>query len=162
MVIFVILLTILFTFLVGSFCAHITHVAMHIKEFKFLNKFHNVHHELYTVEDFESDKYRDAGIHDSSWIFIPVVCLGLIIQALVLWVLFSTWIILPIMAIVGSVVGYVNTYVHRAFHLNNHFLNRFLFFKELKRIHIFHHLKENKNYGIVWFGFDKLFNTFVD
>ncbi len=48
--------------------------------------------------------------------------------------------------------------LHKAFHIDGHWLNRFGWFKSLVVLHDIHHWAPC-NYGILFFGMDRLFNT---
>ena len=48
--------------------------------------------------------------------------------------------------------------LHRSFHIEGHWLNRFGWFKRLVRLHDIHHWAVG-NYGILFFGMDRLFHT---
>lgn len=53
-----------------------------------------------------------------------------------------------------------NWYIHRCYHVENHWLNRYHWFVKDKKIHMKHHLQDNKNYGISTHFCDQILDTF--
>jgi len=56
--------------------------------------------------------------------------------------------------------GIVNDYVHDATHIEGHFFERMTWFRRLRIKHMVHHRDMKRNYGIVFFGWDRLFGTY--
>lgn len=157
---FLVLFIILFTFVYGSLAGYFVHWLLHTDAFSKWSKSHNVHHTLYTPDDFESDTYRDAKENDSVWVFVPIITGAIVIACVPLWFIFSEWWIFPIILAEGIFVGWLNDYIHDAFHVKNHWLNRFRWFWHLKDLHWIHHVYPKKNIGILWFIPDKMFKTY--
>lgn len=122
---------------------------------------HMNHHQIqYPPADFLSETYRGAG-RDSTVIlfaiaFAPVL---LTIALLTLFGFFSlTTCIISLASL--AVWGFAHDYFHDQFHLTNTFWKKFAFFIKLRSTHYLHHLDMSKNYGIVFFQWDKLFKTY--
>lgn len=141
---------------------YFVHWILHTKLFGRFAESHNIHHTLYTPDDFESETYRDAEENDSAFVFIPIITGAIAIACVPLWFVFQTWWIYLIILAVGVSVGWLNDHMHEAFHLIDHRYNKYAWFKRLKDLHMQHHIHPKKNHGIIWFGPDKLFKTFVD
>jgi len=115
---------------------------------------HWVHHELdYPTDNLRPKnvvKYKSAG--SWSWYVLALSVIGL------------AFILLPIRDAVPLTIGgalyayFVVNYFHEAFHVDNHWLNRFEWFKRLVKLHDIHHWAAC-NYGIVFFGMDRLLGT---
>ncbi len=115
---------------------------------------HWVHHEQEYPTDNLRPKhvtaYRSAG--SWSWYLLAAVTISL------------AFLLLPL-RIAGSLTlggglyaWFVVNYLHKAFHLDGHWLNRFGWFRNLVRLHDIHHWAAC-NYGILFFGMDRLFKT---
>lgn len=164
-VILTIIIAIVATFVVGSLVGWVAHWLMHTwlaktRLFKFIATSHNSHHVLYTTEDFESETYRSAGKDTSSFVFVPIIGIAILILCAVMWWIFEAWYIYPVILIEGIVIGYLNDRLHDCFHITNHWLNRYSWFSSLKRLHWNHHDDPEVNHGIIWFIPDKIFGTF--
>lgn len=164
-ILYMILITLISTFIVGSVIGYIIHRIMHSRlvRFKLIKKIarsHNMHHALYNPNDFESSSYRSSGKDDSAFVFVPIITIGVLIYCLILWFVYQTWWLILIAIIEGIIVGYLNDKIHEWFHIENHYLNRFSWFKKLKELHWLHHKSPKTNFGIIWFGLDRLFFTF--
>jgi hypothetical protein len=159
----IILFVLALTFLFGSTSGWVVHYLLHTKTFKHLATDHNVHHSLYTPDDFESEgRYRDAGKARSTLVFIPIITTAIAFMCIPLWFAFNAWWIYPIVLATGVFVGWLNDYAHYAFHIKEHWLNKYKYFRRLKYLHLLHHIHPKKNQGIIWFGADRLFRTFID
>lgn len=159
--------TITSTFVVGSLVGYIIHWLLHTrlvkyKLFKPLAKSHNVHHQYYTIHNFESDTYRDPGKDSSTFFFAPVITLAVGLLGLGLWFVFQVWWIYLVILIEGIAIGLLNTKIHDYFHIRNHWLNKYSMFRRLKKLHWWHHKRPKINHGIIWFVPDKLFGTFYE
>jgi len=138
------------------------HWLLHTKLFEGLAKAHNTHHELYTPDDFESKTYRDAEENDSVFVFVPIITIALILVCIPMWFIFGTWWVYLFVLAVGVSVGWLNDHTHEAFHIVDHRYNKYEWFKKMKHLHRLHHIYPKKNHGIIWFGPDKLFKTFIN
>ena len=115
---------------------------------------HWVHHERdYPVERLrpaDAAKYRTAG----SWTWFA---LGAVAAALI----FS---LLPLAQALPLALGAlvyawgVISYLHGSFHVPGHRLERFAWFRRIRRLHDIHHWQPC-NYGILFFGLDRLCGT---
>ena len=160
------LIVILFsTFVVGSFAGYILHVLMHTRfarmpSLRRVSKSHNVHHTLYTIDDFESEEYRSAGSDDSAFVFVPAITLAIGLMCLAFWFMFQAWWIYPVILAEGVLIGWLNGKLHELFHIKDHWLNECSIFRRLKDLHWLHHKHPKMNHGILWFVPDRLFGTF--
>ena len=113
---------------------------------------HWVHHEVeYSVDKLRSKKYKNA--NSWSWYVLAILTIT------------SIFLLVPLeYAIFFSFYGvlyawFVVERFHSAFHLEKHWLHRYKSFQKLIKLHDIHHY-DNVNYGIVFFGMDKIFGTF--
>ncbi len=118
---------------------------------------HWVHHELdYPVDRLRPsgvEKYRKAG----SWTWFA---LGGIVGVLIFWLLpLRTAAPVALGALVYS--WGVISYLHDSFHVEGHWLQRFDWFRRVRTRHDIHHWQPC-NYGILFFGMDRLFGTLHD
>ncbi|MBL8018895.1 MAG: sterol desaturase family protein [Leptospirales bacterium] len=116
---------------------------------------HHLHHDVkYPLNSYKStveQGYFDS--HSWSW-----YVLGGVIG--VCCIVFLSWTNAIAMITGGLIYGLgVIEYFHRAFHLKGHWLYRFHWFRKLSRLHHLHHLMRC-NYGIAFFGMDRLFGTY--
>jgi sterol desaturase/sphingolipid hydroxylase (fatty acid hydroxylase superfamily) len=139
---------------------YFVHWLLHTDRFAKLAPSHNIHHTLYTPDDFESETYRDAEENDSVRVFVPIITGAIVLASIPLWFIFHTWWIYPIILAEGAFVGWLNDYIHECFHIIDHPYNKYSYFKKLKRLHLIHHIFPKKNHAIIWFGPDRLFGTF--
>lgn len=154
-----VLFVIVFTFVYGSMAGYLVHWLLHTKLFERLAKAHNTHHELYTVDDFDSETYRDAEKNDSAFVFVPIITTAIVLLCIPLWWIFQIWWIYPLIIGEGVLVGWLNDYLHECFHIRDHRYNKYAWFRKLKKLHVVHHALPKKNHGIIWFLPDKLFRT---
>ena len=142
-------------FLIGTFIGHALHWAMHKKWSGKLYKIHRAHHKLYTYNNYYSIRYRSAGKDNSALYFVPLI--ALIVGSLILLAPseFRLWLLLESIAI-----GSINEILHINFHLDDSWLKKFKWFRKLNDLHKQHHRKVNTNYGIFWFGWDRVFGSY--
>ena len=104
-IIFLILFIFSLTFIYGSTVGWAVHAILHTKMFEYLAHNHNIHHTLYTIYDFESYIYRDAGYARSTLVFVPIITIALLFISIPLWFIFQIWWIYLIMMVIGILVG---------------------------------------------------------
>jgi sterol desaturase/sphingolipid hydroxylase (fatty acid hydroxylase superfamily) len=122
---------------------------------------HMNHHQIqYPPSDYLSDTYRGAGRDSTVILFVVAFAPVLIGIALLTWFGFFTLTTCGIIVASLAIWGYVHDYFHDQFHLNNTWWKQFSFFIKLRSTHYLHHLDMSKNYGIILFPWDKLFNTY--
>ena len=144
----------------GSLAGYLVHLLLHNKIVGRFAKDHTAHHNLYTVDDFVSNKYRSAGGKASTFVFVPIITCAMALLCIPLWFLTHVWWIFAIVIIEGIFVGWLNDYIHEVIHLKKHWLHKYKWFQKLKYLHRLHHKYPHKNHGIIWFIPDKLFGTF--
>jgi sterol desaturase/sphingolipid hydroxylase (fatty acid hydroxylase superfamily) len=151
------------TFIALTSLGYISHWAFHQRWSGRFYTSHMSHHlVLYPPSDFYSDKYRDAGKDNTSVLFF-LIFLPLILGAIAITVLKIIPLLFGIIILVEmAAFGAANNVLHDAFHLRKTFWQRFWFFDKLVKLHIQHHKNMKKNFGILFFWPDKLFNTFKD
>jgi hypothetical protein len=161
-----IIIAILLTFLVTTFFGHLVHWLLHRKWSGFLNRSHMVHHlKNYPPSDFVSVKYRSAG-KDSTPKFFIMAGLPLLAAPVVLWWLGTFSLVMMIVVLVTElIVGFLHDYLHDAFHIKGHWLSRVYAVRRLfahwTALHYLHHVDMNTNLGIFFFGWDRVFFSFV-
>ena len=156
-----VVLTIPIMFVIITLFGYALHKAFHQKWMGRYYKSHMVHHlKLYPIKDFTSAVYRSPG-KDNTAVFFFVAGLPIIVAPLVLFALHVIgWSILLTAIICMAVFGGAHNYLHDAFHITNHWLNRFSWFRKMIALHKVHHKNMQRNMGIYWFGFDRMFGTF--
>lgn len=145
----------LLVFLFGTFAGHALHWIMHQRWSGRLRRSHLAHHRLYPYSDYYSTKYRGASKDNSALFFIPAIAL---VVCILLWFApaeFRIWLFLE-----GALIGAANEIAHIHFHLKDSRLKRFKWFIKLEDAHKEHHRKVNRNYGIIWLGWDRIFRTY--
>lgn len=154
------LLTIVMSFIVSSLFGYTVHWILHRPWSKALYRMHLRHHTLYTAEDYLSDIYRSAG-RDNTFFIFAAAAIPLVMLPIVLWWLNIMPLALMLVA-VGEMLllGFLHEYIHTAFHIRWHWMNRLAAFRRWNKLHFLHHQDIGTNYGIFWFGLDRLFGTF--
>ncbi len=139
---------------------HAAHWVMHRPWIRKLYNAHMVHHfKLYPVHDFESDEYRSAG-KDSGTIFFTVLAIPFLAIPIVFWLLTSLSLFWAIASILGGgLFGLLNDWVHASFHTRGHILRRIPGWERMRDWHYAHHVDVTVNYGIWFFGWDRLFGS---
>lgn len=155
-----ILLTTLISFVAITLFGYVVHYCLHRP---FMGKFyqmHLTHHfKLYPPQNFLSEKYLDPGKDNTVVIFLlmgsPLIILPI--------VLFATHIISLPMLIAAmlsmAIFGIPNDLLHDAFHIKHHWLRKYQWFEKLTDLHFQHHVNIKSNYGIYFFGWDRLFGS---
>lgn len=155
------LFIILFSFFSICFYGYWAHRFLHSK---YSGRFHNSHlthhNALYPANDYLSKVYRKAGKDDSSIAFalfaIPLLFCPLLLAIFHLLSFKLAFLSLFTMLITGA----FHNYIHEWFHIKDHWLNKLSWFKRLNELHYLHHIDQTKNFGIFWFFFDRMFNSF--
>lgn len=153
------------TFITVTLLGWITHKTFHQSWCAWFYQTHLNHHMVqYPATDFFSDTYRSGGRDSSVWLFI--IAFSPILIGLGLLTVFG---ILSLTTGIASLLGlglwgYLHDYIHDQFHLRDTWMLKLptSLFRSWRKWHYIHHLDMSKNYGIIWFGWDKLFNTFID
>jgi len=113
---------------------------------------HYKHHEVqYPVTKLRTQKYHNA--NSWSWYVVGGVASG--VAFLVAPWVYALSFVLGAWAYAWGVV----MHMHTAFHTSGHFLWKYKWFQKLVKLHDIHHY-DNSNYGICFFGFDRLFGTY--
>ena len=170
-----ILAGVLYTELVG----HLIHRLLHSEKVPWLSRSHMIHHlEHYGPKmSMRSNGYKKStedrlslGSIGMEWIIPIGIALSSTVGLLTLLGV-SGWAQLVFLGagIVWGVIGF--SYMHDVLHLKENWLlrNKYLsrWFKEVRRLHDIHHTKldddgkMNVNFGITFFGIDRLLGTFA-
>lgn len=152
---------VLATLLLGTLVGWTGHWALHQRWAGRFHRSHLTHHRLYPPSSLRSAQYRDAKQDNTTLFLGPAIALVSLVGLGVLVWLQMGWPVYMTVVLLGSVVGYLHEYLHEAFHLEAHRLDRYAWFQTLRDLHLEHHRKVNKNLGILWFGWDRFFDTFV-
>jgi sterol desaturase/sphingolipid hydroxylase (fatty acid hydroxylase superfamily) len=139
----------------------VAHWVLHQQWSGRLYKAHYAHHyQLYPIEDFYSDTYRNAGSDDSGKLFI------LLFSPVLLLILGVGWFgVIPFWAAVSiviemGIVGYAHDYLHEHTHLKKSWWHQFGWFRKLVDVHYIHHIDPAFNLGIFNFWVDRVMGTF--
>lgn len=149
------------SFIVSNFLGYWIHWAIHQKWSGPFYRAHMQHHlELYPVGNLTSTNYRDAHWYNRGPFLFTPPFIALMMFTVGLAHIFSApmWIVVEI-AFMIVLFGYINDWVHDSFHLKNHVLSRYRYYRIARRAHLMHHVRMNKNYGIISFEWDKIFGT---
>lgn len=140
---------------------HVAHYIMHKPWIKKLYRAHLVHHfKLYPIDDFESKTYRGAG-SDSGTIFFTIMAFPLLALPFIAWILTPLSLLWAIGCVVGGIVfGLLNDWIHDSFHVTGHIFRLFPGWQRMRDLHFKHHIDVTINYGIWFFGWDRLAGTF--
>lgn len=151
------LLTIVGSFLYAELLGHVVHRLAHVSYSGGLNRSHMNHHQMYRVEDFLDSSYRSAGADSFGRKFVVPAAVSVV----------AAFSLLPlhlflVAAAVFALVGVANEAVHRSIHVRGAWLERFMWFRKLRNIHVVHHRNMRANFGIVFFLYDRIFETFSE
>lgn len=154
------------TFFVTNLLGYIIHRFLHQTWAGSFYHKHMTHHLiLYPTYDYTSVKYRNAG-KDNTVITFLLISIPLVILMIFLWLLniLSLAVVVTILLTI-AILGFLHNFIHDAFHIEDHILNKIPIIKNLfekwNRIHYLHHYNLEKNYGIFFFAFDRLFGTLL-
>jgi sterol desaturase/sphingolipid hydroxylase (fatty acid hydroxylase superfamily) len=113
------------------------------------------HHRVYTERRYESVAW--IGFNTT---LVADYCIGVSLFVLLGWLVPWEW--LALITAEGLLLSGGIAYVHRALHLRGHWLKRVPLLSHYDQLHVEHHRNVQKNYGIFFHGFDRLFGTFVE
>jgi sterol desaturase/sphingolipid hydroxylase (fatty acid hydroxylase superfamily) len=118
------------------------------------------HVKLYPPLDLVSEKYRSAGKDNSNLVFIPAITVAFAALEFLMWKIGASVGTLVMLVIEGIIIGALHDLMHTWFHLSGTRLLKYEWFQRLKRYHFYHHHHMQQNFGIIWFGWDRVFGTF--
>lgn len=174
---------VLITIAVAIFCAELVgywlHVLLHSNKIEFLSKAHMIHHLVVygPKQRFTTKEYKTAlidgrpGIAGIGLEWIIPISIIIILIILALWALsMPLHLSLTFVGVAAVWELIMFSYMHDALHLQKFWMIDHPFFKQwfqkTREKHVIHHLeidnsgRMNKNYGICFFFFDKLFKTY--
>lgn len=71
------------------------------------------------------------------------------------------WPVWVVMAATGIGAAYAADYIHTGLHLRNFWMERFALFRELRRLHVFHHKGDFlTNFGVYDLSLDMVYGSF--
>lgn len=147
------------SFLITTFLGYWVHWALHQKWSGSFYEAHMNHHlKQYPALDFYSDTYRSAGKDNTVFLFL--IIFSPILIGLGLFSFFFSPLIGLSVLISLLFFGIIHNYYHDQFHIKKSIWRKFSLFIRLERLHMLHHINMNYNYGIIYFIWDKVFNTF--
>lgn len=144
-----------------TFLGYWVHWAFHQPWTQWFHRAHMNHHQIqYPSTDFFSDKYRHPG-RDSAVILFGIAFTPILLGVGILMLLGLLSLTSGLAVFVSLALwGFAHDYFHDQFHLKNSWWKQFSIFTNWRRLHYIHHLDMSLNFGIVFFGWDKLFKTF--
>jgi sterol desaturase/sphingolipid hydroxylase (fatty acid hydroxylase superfamily) len=172
-----IIATVITAFAFAELVGYFTHILLHSNKIEFLSRSHMIHHMmLYGPKMTQRDtRYKYSAVHRKKlfkigieWILpLSIVVLITIVVGLLLEV---SGLLLSIFVASALLWGYTMiSHMHSTLHIEGYWMlnNRYLknWFNKIRKFHDVHHLelhddgRMNKNYGICFFFFDKLFGT---
>lgn len=161
-----IIITIVISYLFATFFGHVIHWALHQSWTGFLNQAHMDHHmKQYPPEDFVSDnEYRSSGSSSTPKYFL-ILALPVIVGPIILGILG----ILPlsfvlIVLFMEGFMAFFSDRFHEWIHIKDHWVNHVpglnKLFANWAKLHYWHHVDMNKNFGIFIFHWDHVLGTF--
>ena len=155
---------IMVTYWLGQLFGWVLHRFLHSKRAGKLYRSHLTHHRLYTIADFTSLTYRQAGADSTTWIFIlAAVPIGIIPILLTVTGVID-WMTMIVVIIEMITIGWINSYLHDSFHLTNHWLSQVPGFRKwyqrMLAEHWEHHKHVQHNLGIYSFITDRVLGTY--
>lgn len=149
------------TFVYGSLIGWFVHWVLHQRWSGPLYRAHMNHHIFqYPPDDLVSGVYRTSGTADSTLIFTPAVTLAFFLYAAVLYALGTDAYVIGGTALETLALGILHDSLHTGFHVKKSVWARWEIFAPLRDLHFVHHKRTNRNFGILFFGWDRLFRTF--
>jgi sterol desaturase/sphingolipid hydroxylase (fatty acid hydroxylase superfamily) len=162
---------------IAEFAGYLLHRIMHSQRFPALSKAHMIHHlELYGPADsMRSTEYKNAtdgraalGNVGMEWVIPSAGILGLTLVMMTEFDVAWKYEVIVMFALLGWPI-FMFSYLHDRMHLKNFWMEKVplvnIWFKNARRLHDIHHRSLNndgrmdKNYGIGFFLFDRLFGT---
>jgi len=174
-----ILITIILAAFLAELLGYITHILLHSNKISFLSRNHMIHHlVLYgpkkrmRSEDYFSPVTKRFNLFGIGLEWLLPAGFIFSVYGISLWFISPPLHLSVIFIAVNLVWVWVfYTYMHRAMHLQNFWmLKSKLFgkwFNGVRSLHDIHHVhladdgRMNRNYGICFFAFDKIFRTFM-
>lgn len=157
----IVVIAIVTTLIYGTLIGWILHWVLHQRWAGPFYRGHMNHHtKQYPPSDLLSHSYRSAGKDDSAIIFTPAVIVAFSVYIFALIKLGASGWAISLVLIEAAIVGALHDLIHTQTHLVSSYLDRWSWFQKLRALHFVHHFHMNKNLGIIWFGWDRLFRTF--
>ena len=162
---------------IAELAGYVLHRIMHSERFPALSKAHMIHHmELYGPNQaMRTTKYNDAtrgraalGNIGMEWVIPSAAILGVSLLTMLAMHVESKYEAIVMCTLLGWPI-FMFSYLHDRMHLQNFWMEKTpvlnVWFKNARRLHDIHHHRLNdhgrmdRNYGIGFFFFDRLFGT---
>lgn len=152
----------LVSLVIATFFGHFIHWALHQRWTGPAYRGHMEHHlELYPPGNLTSEKYRSAKwYHSGPFLFTPAAIVILGTVGGLLWALETPLWAIVVFGVTLVGFGLLNDWVHDSQHVTNHWASRFEWFRRARTLHFKHHRNMKSNFGIMFFGWDRVFGTF--
>lgn len=140
-----------------GFVGVLTHVVGHARLFDRWFRAHTVGHHIvaYPPSRFLSDNFEIST--DPNWKFYLPAAYGPALGAAALG---YGWPVPVVMAVTSMVAIWFADHIHTGMHLRGFWMERWALFRELRRLHVFHHKGDfHANFGVYDFLFDILLGT---
>lgn len=179
-------ITSIISYFVNLFIFYLWHIQAHndywfIPFNKVCRKYHNIHHYVYFPKsDFYGEMKVEWKKNKENLLIhaIPLnelyfvnslqnegfaIILGFIVAIFEKYVFKLTNLTILLLIIQSIITNYLGNYLHLSFHNKDSWLNKYEWFKDLKYLHYLHHCGNTKhNYMLVYFTFDKMFNSYLN
>lgn len=156
------ILVFLGSLIAASFLGHTIHWVIHQRWSGPGFRGHMEHHlQRYPPNDLLSKSYRKARWYQTgTFLFLPGMITFVLAGSVFLSYLGCGWGELALFVIMLGAFGIINDYVHDATHVIGHPLECFAWFRNIREAHFVHHRDLKSNYGIVFYGWDKVFGSY--
>ncbi|WP_415907806.1 sterol desaturase family protein [Oleiharenicola sp. Vm1] len=111
------------------------------------------HHADYRAGRLRSERYIEAERHVMWYYALPLVPL----TALVAWLLPWSLVAVHVVALGATIAWHLH--LHAQYHLFDSPWARFAWFRRKRELHLRHHVRQDANYAIVAFFWDRLLGT---
>lgn len=158
----IMIVVLLCSLIAASFMGHTVHWVIHQPWSGPAYRGHREHHTLkYPPNDLLSKSYRKAKwYHTGTFLFLPGMIVFILAGSIFMSFLGCGWPELTLFVVVLSLFGIANDYIHDATHVIDHPLETFAWFRNLREAHFIHHRDMKSNYGIVFYGWDRLLGSY--
>jgi sterol desaturase/sphingolipid hydroxylase (fatty acid hydroxylase superfamily) len=150
------LITAVITHLVMSFAQTLMHYKLghHPMGGKFFRNHINFHHTYYSKDHLVSQTYLGDEGNNTPFFFIPVFLVGA-----------CTYLVLPIDLFVVQVAAcaasfYAHVFFDKEYHVERSRLQRFAWFRRKQELHFIHHRREDSNFAVIHFFWDRILGTY--
>lgn len=158
--IFFFFITLLLAYFISSFAVYISHRFFHKLWSGPLYKMHILgHHVAYPKQDVMSWSYRTPKTAHSGKVASLIPFLVFLAAVFLIFPPPYHWV-----ALISGIFFTLSSthWFHKQMHLRDSPLQRFKWFRYRRKLHILHHVKSRKNFGLAESFYDRLFQTHYD